>query len=54
LNPLVPEGLAELVHRCLDPNALKRPERMSQLQGTLDQLADDAAAKMSDPGELEE
>jgi serine/threonine protein kinase len=54
LNPLVPEGLAELIHRCLDPNALKRPERMSQVQGTLDQLADEAAARMSDPGELEE
>jgi hypothetical protein len=54
LNPLVRDGLAELIHRCLDPNALKRPERMSQVQGTLDQLADEAAARMSDPGELEE
>ncbi len=32
----------------------KRPERMSHIQGTLDQLADEAAAKLSDPGELEE
>jgi serine/threonine protein kinase len=54
LNPLVPEGLADLIRQCLDPNALKRPERMSEVQGTLDRLADEAAAKMSDPGELEE
>jgi eukaryotic-like serine/threonine-protein kinase len=54
INPLVPEGLADLIHLCLQPNALKRPERMSQLQGRLDELADEAAAKLSDPGELEE
>ncbi len=52
-NPMVPEGLAELIHQCLDPNANRRPERMSQVQGTLDQLADDAAAQI-DPAELEE
>jgi serine/threonine protein kinase len=52
-NPMVPAGLAELIHRCLDPNATKRPDRMSQVQGTLDQLADEAAAKI-DPAELEE
>ena len=52
-NPMVPDGLAELIHQCLQPNALKRPERMSQVQGTLDQLADEAAAKL-DPAELEE
>jgi serine/threonine protein kinase len=54
LNPVVPEGIADLIHHCLQPNALKRPERMSEVQGSLDQLADEAAAKMSDPGELEE
>ena len=54
INPLIPEGLAELIHTCLQPNALKRPERMSHVQGTLDQLADEAAAKMSDPGELDD
>ena len=54
INPLVPEGLADLIHQCLEPNALKRPERMSQVQGTLDQLADEAAAKLNDPAELEE
>ena len=53
-NPMVPEGLADLIHQCLDPNANKRPERMSTVQGTLDQLADEAAAKLNDPAELEE
>ncbi|AWM35728.1 Serine/threonine-protein kinase PrkC [Gemmata obscuriglobus] len=53
-NPLVPEGLADLIHQCLQPNATKRPERMSHVQGTLDQLADEAAAKLDDPGVLEE
>lgn len=54
INPLVPEGLADLIHKCLNPNATKRPERMSVIQGTLDQLADEAAAKLADPAELEE
>ena len=54
INPLVPEGLAEVIHACLQPNATKRPERMSIIQGILDQLADEAAMKLSDPGELEE
>jgi len=52
INPVVPEGLAELIQQCLRPNANKRPERMSHIQGTLDQLADEAAAKV-DPDELE-
>jgi eukaryotic-like serine/threonine-protein kinase len=54
VNPLVPEGLADLIHQCLQPNAIVRPERMSEVQGALDQLADEAAAKLSDPGELED
>lgn len=53
INPLVPEGLGELIHQCLQANATRRPERMSYVQGTLDQLADEAAAKC-DPAELEE
>jgi eukaryotic-like serine/threonine-protein kinase len=53
VNPIVPEGLADLIHQCLQPNATKRPERMSHVQGTLDQLADEAAATI-DPAELEE
>jgi len=53
-NPMVPEGLADLIHQCLQPNANKRPERMSQVQGVLDQLADEAAAKLDDPASLDE
>jgi serine/threonine protein kinase len=53
-NPLVPEGLADLIHQCLQPNANNRPERMSEVQGVLDQLADEAAAKLDDPAALEE
>ena len=53
LNPLVPAGLAELIEQCLSFNANRRPERMSQVQGVLDQLADEAAAKC-DPADLEE
>ncbi|MFM8274855.1 MAG: serine/threonine protein kinase [Gemmata sp.] len=53
-NPLVPQGLADLIHECLQTNANKRPERMSHIQGRLDVLADEAAAKMTDPGELED
>jgi serine/threonine protein kinase len=54
VNPMVPEGLAELIHQCLAPKATNRPERMSQIQGTLDRLADEAAAKLNDPAALEE
>jgi serine/threonine protein kinase len=53
-NPMVPEGLGDLIHRCLQHNANNRPERMSQVQGELDQLADEAAAKLDDPGVLDE
>jgi serine/threonine protein kinase len=53
INPLVPEGLAHLIHECLSPNANARPERMSHVQGRLDELADEAAAKV-DPADLEE
>ncbi len=52
INPVVPEGLAELIQQCLRPNATKRPERMSHIQGRLDQLADEAAAQV-DPDEME-
>jgi serine/threonine protein kinase len=52
-NPLVPEGFGNLIDQCLSFNANKRPERMSQIQGILDQLADEAAAKIN-PADLEE
>ena len=53
LNPGAPEDLAALIHRCLSYNALKRPERMSEVQGVLDRLAEEYEAKL-DPAELEE
>ena len=52
-NPVVPPGFAELIEKCLKFNANKRPDRMSEVQGTLDQLADEAAAKCN-PADLEE
>lgn len=39
-NPRVPGPLAELIERCLAFDAIKRPERMSGIQGTLDHIAD--------------
>ncbi len=52
LNPLAPPELCDLIHRCLSYDAHKRPARMSEVQGVLDRLADEAAAK-ADPSELE-
>jgi eukaryotic-like serine/threonine-protein kinase len=51
LNPVAPKELCKLIHRCLSYNALKRPERMSEVQGTLDKLADEYAAKEGPPEE---
>lgn len=53
LNPLAPKELCDLIHRCLSFDAHKRPERMSAVQGVLDRLADEAAAR-ADPADLEE
>lgn len=44
LAPGVGAEFAVLVERCLSFNALKRPERMSAVQGVLDRLADEAEA----------
>jgi serine/threonine protein kinase len=35
-----PPGLCEIIHRCLEFEANKRPERVSEIQGTLDHLVD--------------
>ncbi|MGL4419839.1 MAG: serine/threonine protein kinase [Gemmataceae bacterium] len=53
INKGAPEELGDLIHRCLQYNALKRPERASELQGILDRLADEAAEKL-DPSERDE
>jgi len=54
LNPSCPEAFANLIHKCMSYNALKRPERMSEVQGLLDQMADEAAAKLPDPSSIED
>jgi eukaryotic-like serine/threonine-protein kinase len=53
INRAAPRELCDLIHRCLSFNALKRPEKMSEVQGVLDRLADEAAAGL-DPAELED
>lgn len=40
-NPLAPPVLCDVVHRCLEYNSDRRPERMSEVQGALDRLADE-------------
>ncbi len=40
-NASAPDVLCELVRRCLSYNADQRPERMSEVQGALDKIADD-------------
>jgi serine/threonine protein kinase len=47
-NAEAPKALCELVHHCLAYNAHKRPERMSEIQGTLDHLADELVASPDD------
>lgn len=39
-----PPELEALIHKCLSYQALKRPERMSEVQGELDKLCDQYAA----------
>jgi serine/threonine protein kinase len=53
-NPGAPPQLCDLVHRCLSATASKRPERMSEIQGILDRLADDIGAEAElTTGEME-
>ncbi len=40
-NAEVPRALCQLIHRCLEFNAHKRPERVSEIQGMLDHMADE-------------
>jgi serine/threonine protein kinase len=40
LMPETPAALCELVHKCLEFEPNKRPERASEIQGTLDHLVD--------------
>lgn len=48
LNAEAPPALCDLIHRCLAFNPAKRPERMSEIQGALDHLADDLTRSAED------
>ena len=48
VNPRVPAGLAALINQCLSYDANKRPERMGEIQGTLDRLADELVKSPED------
>ena len=47
-NAEAPEALCELVEQCLAYNAHKRPERVSEIQGKLDHLADELVTSPED------
>ena len=47
-NAQAPAALCDLVHRCLSYEAVKRPERMSEVQGALDHLAEQLVRKPED------
>lgn len=48
LNPETPTALCELIHKCLAYRPQERPERVSEVQGTLDHLADEIARRPRD------
>ena len=48
VNPRTPPALADLINRCLSFDATKRPERMSEVQNTLDHLCDDLVKTADD------
>ena len=52
LAPDAPRPLCDLIHRCLAFNAHKRPERASEIQGTLDHLAEDLIRSPEDRLEM--
>jgi serine/threonine protein kinase len=47
-NAEAPPALCDLIHRCLSFNAVNRPERMSEVQGTLDHLVDELVTSPED------
>lgn len=52
LAPNTPPGLADLIHKCLEFDANRRPETMLDVRTALTALADEAEAQLS-PDELE-
>jgi eukaryotic-like serine/threonine-protein kinase len=53
-NAEAPPALCELIHRCLEFDAHKRPERMSEVQGALDHLAEELVQSPEDRLEMME
>jgi serine/threonine protein kinase len=48
LMPDAPVVLCNLVHRCLEFEAMKRPERVSEIQGALDHMVDELVTSPAD------
>jgi serine/threonine protein kinase len=48
LTPGVPAGMGDLIHRCLEFKPENRPERMSDVQGSLDQLIEEMVRSPED------
>jgi eukaryotic-like serine/threonine-protein kinase len=46
--PEAPTALCDLVHKCLEFSPAQRPERVSEIQGTLDHLVDELVTKPGD------
>src|SRR5439155_11439442 len=40
-NAEAPPAFSDIIHHCIDYNARNRPERVSEVQGALDHLADE-------------
>jgi serine/threonine protein kinase len=53
-NAEAPPGLCEVIHHCLNFDAKKRPERMSEVQGSLDHLAESVVQAPEDRLEVYE
>lgn len=47
-NPKAPQMLCDIIERCLSFDADRRPERISEVQGILDHLADELIPKAGD------
>jgi len=48
LVPDAPPALCDLIHKCLEFSAANRPERVSEIQGTLNHLVDELVKKPED------
>ncbi len=53
-SPDTPKALCDLIHRCLEFNAHDRPERVSEVQGTLDHLVEELVQTPEDRLEMME